>query len=140
MLLLLDTHVWIWASEGDARRIGRRTRALLAKGEAQDTLRVSAVTLFETAALHTLGRLRLTHPLEAWIDEALAAAGIRLAELTPAMAVDAGRISRETLGDPLDRLLVATARALDATFLTSDARVLEYAGSVGEVRVHDASR
>jgi PIN domain nuclease of toxin-antitoxin system len=139
-VLLLDTHVWIWAAEGDARRIGRRTRALLTKEEAREALRVSPVTLFELAALHTLGRIRLAHPLDAWIDEALQAAGIRLTELTPAMAVDAGRISREALADPLDRLLVATARGLDATLLTCDSRMLGYAASSGEVRVHDASR
>jgi PIN domain nuclease of toxin-antitoxin system len=63
---------------------------------------------------------------------------VRIAELSPAIAIDAGQIPRAALADPLDRLLVATARRLDATFLTSDARILEYATSTGNVRVQDA--
>jgi PIN domain nuclease of toxin-antitoxin system len=89
-------------------------------------------------ALHTTGRLRLARAVESWIQEALAAAGVRIAELSPGIAIDAGHIPRDALADPLDRLLVATARRLDATFLTSDERILGYASSTGNVRVHDA--
>jgi len=138
-VILLDTHVWLWSGDGDISKIGRRTRQMLARAESREAIRVSPVTLFEIAALHSLGRLRLSRPLEAWIDEALGAAGVRIAELSPAVAVDAGGLSRTALADPLDRLLVATARRLDATFLTCDARILDYAASTRNVRVHDAS-
>jgi PIN domain nuclease of toxin-antitoxin system len=53
--------------------------------------------------------------------------------------VDAGYIPRTALADPMDRLLVATARQLDATFVTADRAILTYARG-GHVRVHDASR
>ena len=99
---------------------------------------MSPATLFELTALHTLGRVRLARPPEQWIRESLEAAGVRIAELSPAIAIDAGHIPRTALPDPLDRLLVATARRLDATFLTSDARILDYASETGNVRVHDA--
>jgi PIN domain nuclease of toxin-antitoxin system len=139
-VLLLDTHVWIWSVHGDTHRVGRRARQLLTRAEGHDAIRVSVVTLFELTALHTLGRLRLSLPPEQWIRESLNAAGVRIAELSPAMAIDAGAIPRTSLGDPLDRLLVATARQLGATLLTSDARILDYASTHREVRVHDASR
>ncbi len=137
-MLLLDTHVWLWSVDGDTRRIGRRTRQSLSRGESREAIRISPVSLFELTALHTLGRLRLARPVEQWMQEALGAAGVRIAELSPAIAIDAGQIPRAALADPLDRLLVATARRLDATFLTSDARILEYATSTGNVRVQDA--
>ena len=139
-MLVLDTHVWIWATQGDARQIGRRTRQRLARAGAEDAIRVSVVTMFELTALHTLGRLRLTLPPEQWITMALAAGGVRTAEVSAAIAVDAGRISREALADPLDRLLVATARQFDATFVTGDVRILAYAASNSGVRTLDASR
>ena len=138
-MVLLDTHVWLWIVEGDARRVGRRASRLLSRAESQEAIRVSPATLFELTALHTHGRLRLTRPPEQWIRDALEAPGIRIAELSPAIAIDAGRIPRTALADPIDRLLVATARHLDATFLTSDAGILEYASKSGDVRVHDAS-
>ena len=140
MLLLLDTHVLIWTLEGDTRRVGRRTRALLARAEARDAIRVSLVSLFEVTALHTLGRIRLTRPPDEWIDDALADGRVRIAELTRAMSIEAGAIPRGALADPLDRLLVAIARGLDATFLTSDHRILNYASTAPTLRVHDASR
>ena len=137
-MVLLDTHVWLWSANGDTRRIGQRTRRLLARAEARETIRLSVVTLFEVTALHTLGRIRLTRPPEQWLREALDTAGVRLAELTPSIAIDAGAIPRTALEDPLDRLLVATARNLDATLLTADARILDYAASTGAVTTHDA--
>jgi PIN domain nuclease of toxin-antitoxin system len=138
-VLLLDTHVWIWCVDGDERRIGRRSRRLLSRAEGRDAVRVSPATIFEVAALHTLGRLRLARPVDQWIRESLSA-GARVADFTPAVAIDAGAIPREVLADPLDRLLVATARLLDATFLTSDRRILAYADTTRSLRVHDARR
>ena len=100
---------------------------------------MSPVTLFELTALHTLGRIRLTRTPEQWIRESVNESAVRIAELSPVIAIDAGFIPRTGLADPLDRLLVATARHLDATFLTSDARILDYASAAGDVHVHNAS-
>ena len=138
-MLLLDTHVWVWSVEGDVRRVGRRARQLLSRAESQEALRISPATVFEVTALHTAGRLRLARLPEQWIRQALEVGSVRIAALSPAIAIDAGHIPRTALADPLDRLLVATARQLDATFLTSDARILDYASETGNVRVYDAS-
>ena len=138
-MLLLDTHAWVWSIEGDVRRIGRRARALLTRAGAQDRLRISPVSIFEIMALHTSGRLRLSRPAEGWLREGLAAAGVRVAEVTPAVAIDAGTIPRTALADPLDRLLVATARQLNATLLTADRTILDYARATGSLGVQDAA-
>lgn len=139
-MLLLDTHAWIWTVEGDVRRVGPRSRRLIARAEARDTLRVSPATLFEIVALHTAGCLRLALPPERWIEASLERPGIRVAELTRDVAIDAGFIPRSALPDPLDRLLVASARQLGATLLTGDAAVLAYAARTGNVRVHELAR
>jgi PIN domain nuclease of toxin-antitoxin system len=137
-VVLLDTHVWLWSVHGDKGRIGRRTRQMLSRAESRDAIRVSVATLFELMALHTLGRIRLTRSPEQWIRESFETTGIRIAEMSTAIAIDAGGISRSALADPLDRILVSTARHLDATFLTSDARILDYGSKTGDVHVHDA--
>lgn len=136
-MLLLDTHAWLWAAEGDPRRIGRRSRQLLARAEKREEVRVSPASIFEVAALHTLGRLRLSRPVESWIREALDATGVRMAPLSPEVAIDAGLIPRAALPDPLDRLLVATARDAQATLLTADDRILQYAADTSSLRAHD---
>jgi len=81
-----------------------------------------------------------SRPPAQWIREALdAAGGVRMAELSADVAVDAGTIPRTALADPVDRILVATARQLDATFLTRDAAILDYASRTRNVRVSDAA-
>jgi len=94
--------------------------------------------MFEVTSLWTAGRLRLSQPPEPWIRAYMAHPGVRLAELTPTIAIDAGAIPRTALPDPIDRLLVATARQLDATLITADSGILAYASRTGDVRVHDA--
>jgi PIN domain nuclease of toxin-antitoxin system len=138
-MLLLDTHTWIWVVEDDTHRIGRDARQAVGRAEVAGHLRVSPVSFFEITALCTSGRLRLSMPPHAWLSEAISAAAIRVAELTPAVAIDAGAIPREALADPMDRLLVASARQLGATLLTADARILIYARETANVRVQDAS-
>jgi PIN domain nuclease of toxin-antitoxin system len=139
-VFLLDTHVWIWTLERPTGRIGRGTRRSIDRWAAQDTLRVSAVSVFEVSALHAAGRLRLSLPLEQWIHGALEPMGIRLAPLSLDAAVDAGTIGREVLPDPLDRLIIATARQMGAAVVTRDSKMLEYAESTGGVRALNAAR
>ena len=139
-MLLLDTHVWIWILAGDARRIGRRARSLLTRAESRDALRISPVTLFEVMALHAAGRLQLTRPPDEWIRQAIASAPVRIAELSPSIAIDAGRIPRDVLADPMDRLLVATAAKMEATMLSADARILQYGRRTRTLRTADAGR
>lgn len=139
-MLLLDTHAWIWSVEGDTKRIGRRARRLIERAAAHDRIRVSPATVFEVTALSQAGRLRLTRTLEQWMAQALDVPGLRVAELTVGIAIDAGHIPRTALADPLDRLLVATARGVNATFLTADRPILTYAAETGALRVADASK
>ena len=139
-MVLLDTHVWIWTLEGDTHRIGRRSRALLEKARAADAVRVSPISVFEVSALHASGHLHLTRPLGQWLSAAIEEAGIRLAPLSREAAVEAGRLSCDAIPDPLDRLIVATAREANVALVTADRRILDYADSAGSPAVHDARR
>jgi PIN domain nuclease of toxin-antitoxin system len=138
-MVLLDTHVWLWAAD-DSGRLGRRARQTLAQAQKDDRLRISPASIFEVAALHTHGRLRLSLPPERWVADVLSVPGVRIAALTGDVAIDAGLIPRTILPDPIDRLLVATARQVDAILLTADRRVLEYASDTHHFRAQDAAR
>jgi PIN domain nuclease of toxin-antitoxin system len=137
-VFLLDTHVWIWALEGDSRRIGARTRRAISRMIAAESMQISMASVFEIAALHTSGRLRLAWPVERWIDEALSAARARLIEISLDIALDAGRMPRTSLPDPMDRLIAATAREAGATLLTCDRVMLDHARQSGSLRAQDA--
>ncbi len=125
-MLLLDTHVWLWAV-GLSPQLGRKATRLIEQAAARDQLRVSAASVFEVSMLTTSGRMHLAVPVHEWVGAALDTPGIKLAELTAPIAVDAGQIPREVLPDPMDRVLAATARRLGASLVTADRALLAYA-------------
>ena len=73
------------------------------------------------------GRLRLNRDVADWSTAALALPGIRLEPLSPAISVASTRLPWQVHPDPADRILLATARHLDATLISADGEMLEYA-------------
>ena len=139
--MLIDTHVWIWAADGDSR-LGVKARRRLDRPRVRYSggrLTISAASVFEVVALHTAGRLRFTIPVERWVRESIERGGLQVLDIERDVAVDAGMIPSSALPDPIDRLLVATAREFDLPFVTADRKVLDYSRRTGLVRVIDAS-
>jgi PIN domain nuclease of toxin-antitoxin system len=138
-VILLDTHVWIWIAEGDARRIGPRARRLVQRAIASESVGLSIASVFEIVALHTSGRLRLAFPVTRWIDESIKALKAQVFQVTLDAAMDAGRIPRSALADPMDRLIVAAASDLWVPLLTCDRGIMAHAQATKSLRVEDAS-
>jgi PIN domain nuclease of toxin-antitoxin system len=137
--VLLDTHVWVWLVGDVPRQLGPRTRKRLARPSGGDALSVSVASAFEIAALHTAGRLQFTQPVEHWVRESIERSGFRVLSIDRDTCLDAGLIPSSALPDPLDRLLVATARGHGVPLVTRDRAILDYADRTGLVRVIDAS-
>lgn len=127
-LVLLDTHVWVWLMEG-TERLCPAARALISAAAAAGTLRVSAISVWEVAMLEAKGRLTFRQDCRAWVRDALASPGLCLVPLDPDIAVDSTRLPGAVHGDPADRIVTATARALGATLVTADSRIREYASA-----------
>ncbi|WP_425105777.1 type II toxin-antitoxin system VapC family toxin [Ancylobacter sp.] len=137
-MILLDTHVLIWALDDDARLGGQARAAIDEAGQASGVF-VSAITPWEIAMLVHKGRLALADDVGAWLETVLALPALRLAALEPAIAVDSVRLPGTLHADPADRLIIATARHLGFPLLTADRAILDY-GNAGHVHVIDASR
>lgn len=131
--LLLDTHVWVWLMLGDGR-LGGASRRVLEEAVPDNRVLVSVISIWEIAMLESKGRLTLTADCESWVRDAFDAPGVKLAELTPHIAISSTRLPGIFHGDPADRMLMATARESDAILLTADEAILQYAAE-GHVRV-----
>ncbi len=83
------------------------------------------------------GRISLGMDVLNWMETVLAQPGIRLEQVSPAIAIDAGRLPGNIHGDPADRLIVATARHLVCPVLTTDRKILAYADQ-GHVQAMEA--
>jgi PIN domain nuclease of toxin-antitoxin system len=112
--VLLDTHVihW-WSSEPD--RLSSEAAAAL---EGSDGLAVSAISWFELAWLAHHGRIIVTIPVESWIDQL--ARQVETVAITPAIATTAVALAPTFPGDPMDRLIYATAIQRGIPLVTKD--------------------
>jgi PIN domain nuclease of toxin-antitoxin system len=137
-LLLLDTHVLIWAMLNEPR-LGRQAAKAINAASRQDGLAVSAITPWEIGLLESKGRITLQKGALEWIREALAKPGVSLIPLEPEIAVASSRLPFEMHSHPADRILVATARHLGATLVTADKALLGVAKK-GSFRAMDATR
>jgi PIN domain nuclease of toxin-antitoxin system len=124
--LLLDTHCWAWSALGLAGEFQRKSITAIEAASASGNLVVSSISVWELGMLYVKGRVTLPTPLRAWVNQALAAPGVSVAQLTPEIALESCQLPGTMHGDPADRILVATARVLDARLLTRDRRLLEY--------------
>ena len=116
---VLDTHAWVAAVEAPDR-LPRRARRLIDRGAA---LHIPDACLWEFAMLWQRGRVSPADPrmtAERWMTGALAdpcvATHVTLRIATTAVALGDQGFHR----DPSDRLIYATARALDMPLITGD--------------------
>ena len=124
--LLLDTHIWIWLMAG-SRELDTESRQIISHALGAGMLRIAAMSLWEIALLASRGRVLLGKSTSAWFGEALADPGPRIEALTAPIAVESYALPGTFHADPADRLIVATARVTNATLMTRDWRILDYA-------------
>jgi PIN domain nuclease of toxin-antitoxin system len=118
--LLLDTHVLV---EWIAGRLSKPHRRAVEGATEGAPLYVSDISLWEIATLYELGRIELDLPLRDWLENATAPPLVQRASITPAVAAEVASLPDSFHRDPADRIIVATARVLGATLLTSDRRI-----------------
>ena len=132
MRILLDTHVLVWLLN-DSAKISGRVYSQIEKAASQDDLFVSAITPWEIAMLVAKSRLRFNRDVGEWLDNALSLPGVQLAPLSQAVAVASTRLPWPVHPDPADRILLASARHLNATLISADQHMLDY-GAQGHIK------
>lgn len=115
--VVLDSHVVHWWS-AEPGRISRAAARLIG---AADELAVADITWFELAWLARHGRITLTIPVPAWLQQI--AAEVRTIPVTPAIATTAVDLPDSFPGDPADRLIYATALERGWRLVTKDRRL-----------------
>ena len=133
-----DTHILIRLLAGDAT-LGRRTVDLLSAALARSDLAASAIVFTEVARLHLRGRVDLGMSPERWLRERVRD-GLRVVPVTPEIAVRASMLETTGFhGDPMDRLITATALEGDHTLVTADRKILEWAERTRLLTVLDST-
>lgn len=122
-MILLDTHIWIWACESP-QRLSQAQHELIA--DESNKLWISAISIWEAAMLCYRGRIGGDLDPRHWLDATLGLHGLSVYELTAQVACEANELPATFHRDPADRLIVATARVMGCPLLTSDRKIIDY--------------
>jgi PIN domain nuclease of toxin-antitoxin system len=114
--LLIDTHAWAWAVDGDPR-LSVRARALIADPATE--LIVSAVVPWELATKFRVGKWAQAEAILRDLDAALDQPNVRPLGISHAHAKRAGLLAFPNR-DPFDRILAAQAELEALALMTAD--------------------
>jgi PIN domain nuclease of toxin-antitoxin system len=124
MPVLLDTHVWIWLSVSQNRSLSPAAQKAIRSASEKW---ISAISCWELAKLVEKKRIGFSIPLLHWIRQSLLEKNLRIADLTPEVAVESTHLN-DLHQDPADQIIVATSRILEMPLVTSDRRIRSYSG------------
>jgi PIN domain nuclease of toxin-antitoxin system len=122
MRLLLDTHAFLWWV-GDSPELSAAARKVIA--DAANECLVSLASCWEMSIKCSLGKLRLTQPVEQFIPEQMAVNGFRLLPIDFQHVAGVGNMPVHHR-DPFDRLLISQAQVEKLTIVTADAAFDKY--------------
>ncbi|MEK6609331.1 MAG: type II toxin-antitoxin system VapC family toxin [Gemmatimonadota bacterium] len=137
--LLLDTHVLIWYTQGDRAELSPSCVVELDAARAGGRLVASAMSVREFAMLEARGRIGLAIECGAWVERSRREYHVRYVPLEAEVAIASTRLPGVVQRDPIDQMLVATARHYGWRLVTRDRAILDYA-SHGYVKALDAGR
>jgi PIN domain nuclease of toxin-antitoxin system len=124
--LLLDTHIFLWWVN-DSPELTAAAR--LAIADSGNACFLSLASCWEMAIKSSLGKLRLTKPVERFVTEHLAANGFRLLNINLRHAAKVEKLPFNHR-DPFDRLLIAQAMTDKLTIVSADNVFADYAVKV----------
>ena len=128
MILLLDTHLLLWAA-GEPQRLSAKARALLL--DPSNQLVFSSASLWEISIKNGLERSGFNvDPRRLW--RMLLVNGYRELPVTSEHTIEVNDLP-PLHKDPFDRILVAQARVEGLTLLTADKAVARYGDGVKRV-------
>ena len=100
---------------------------MLEAASEEDRIFLSPISMWEIALKHSRGKLELDRPVREWLVQASVSVGLRLAQITPAIAAESAELPVAFHGDPADRIIAATARSEGFTLITHDKKLLNLA-------------
>jgi PIN domain nuclease of toxin-antitoxin system len=119
-MVLLDTHVVVWLAL-EPNRLSRAAVIAIENARATEALAISPVTLAEVANLVERQRIEISISCESFLQEL--ASRFVLKHMNVEIALLSSRFSEPYPGDPMDRIIGATALSEGIPLVTADERI-----------------
>ncbi len=124
--LLLDTHVWIWLLNGNADKLGKEQIKLIERFAKDEAVRVSAISVWEIGMFVAKKRIQLSKDVNLWVKDSFKGHGLFCEPLSIDILLGSTQLADDFHGDPADRLIIATAKLINATIMTADQKIIHY--------------
>lgn len=124
MNYLLDTHTWIWWNQNPSA-LSKAALEEIRSGR-YDRLLLSSISVWEFSKLVSKRRIAIGIDGWTWIERALKMPCLKVVPLTPEVAWHSSQLPQPFHDDPADQVIVATARAENATIITADRLIQNY--------------
>jgi PIN domain nuclease of toxin-antitoxin system len=119
-LILLDTHVLLWAVDG-SKALSRPAASAIRRARKQGGIAISAISVWELASMLARGRIRRYGTPESSLN--LLLEDVIVLPITPQIAMLGAEFPSDYSGDPADRIIGGTARAGALTLVTHDEKI-----------------
>ena len=129
--LLVDTCALIYLAT--ATKLKPAVISQLDEASSSGRLHVSPISAWEVARATTKEQIALTREPLMFFNTFIRETNALLCDLSPQILIDSWFLPGRFHKDPMDRILVATARFHDFTLVTSDRAILAY-GQQGHVK------
>lgn len=130
-MILLDTCVLILAAED--RPLREEASRAIETANGKEAIYVSPISAWEIGSHVSLNRLRLFSDPAAYFNEFLAKSGTKLCHLDHELLIASSFLPGPIHKDPMDRIIIETARRNNLTLITRDRAILAY-GTEGHVK------
>jgi PIN domain nuclease of toxin-antitoxin system len=124
-LILLDTHVWVWWLS-DPTDLSQKAQHVIEGAIGKNAIAISSISCWELAMLVKLGRLQLDRPLVEWIAASENLPFINFIPVNNEITVDSVNLPEPIHKDPVDRMMIATARIGNWQLVTKDHKIRKY--------------
>lgn len=131
MKLLIDTHILLWHFEGI--KLTSSQVEIIDDACKRNECYVSTISFWEVAMLVSKERIILKSSVQKWAEKVLETRGLNIIESSISVLIKSNELPNFIEGDPVDRIIVATARENDMDIMTFDRRILDY-GKDGYVK------
>jgi len=123
--LIIDTHILIWYTEGT--NLSEAQIQLIDHMREKASLYISAISIWEIALLVSRDRIALSISLDEWIKKITSIQGLNVMDLSVPILTQSCILPNYEYKDPADRMIIASARSMNAILMTLDQKIIDYA-------------
>jgi len=124
-VIILDTHVLVWWIS-DPHKLSQNASEIIESEKNNGKLFVSSISVWEIYMLISKGRLKLSMDTDEWISRIEKLPFVEFIPVNNRIAGKSVLLPGEFHSDPVDRIIVATARDVGARLVSCDDRIRGY--------------